>query len=144
MSRTLLLRIAATLSILTCIAHTIGTFMEVPAEQVAMHETIATMKRTMIPMPVGAPRSYMEILDGNNLCTSLLLMLCGTLLLAIAPSPKDATSDRVILIVALALIGLATLSSLYFFPVPAIFTGLSALLCFISRAQPHAKKHRSS
>ena len=54
MSRPLLLRIAATLSFLTAAGHTIGTFMPVPPEQNQMHATIAIMKATMIPMPVGS------------------------------------------------------------------------------------------
>jgi len=49
-----LLRIAATLSFLTAAGHTIGTFMPVPPEQNQMHATIAIMKATMIPMPVGS------------------------------------------------------------------------------------------
>ncbi len=54
MSRPLLLRIAAALSLITAVGHTIGTFMPVPPEQAQMHATIATMKATLVPMPVGS------------------------------------------------------------------------------------------
>jgi hypothetical protein len=138
MSRPLLLRIAAALVFLTCVGHTIGTLMEVPPEQTAMHATIATMKATMIPMPVGAARSYMQILDGNNLCTSLLLFLCGAQLLAIAKVPSSPTTNRVILITALGLGGFALISAMYFFPVPTVFTSLAAVLSFIARSRSHA------
>ncbi len=81
MSRTLLIRISAALSLITSLGHTMGTFMAVPPEQTAMHATIASMKDTMVPMPVGAARSYMQILDGNNICTAVFLLLCAALLL---------------------------------------------------------------
>ncbi len=111
MSPPLLLRIAAVLAFITCLGHTIGTFMEVPAEQTAMHETIAQMKRTMVPMPVGPARSYMQILDGNNLCTSLLLGLCGALLLIVSKGPASSATRRITLLTALALAFVAAPSS---------------------------------
>jgi len=129
MSRTLLLRIAATLAAITGVGHTIGTFMPIPADQVAMHAAVATMTATMVPMPVGAARSYMQILDGNNLCTSVLLFLCAAQLFAVAKAPSGSVANRAILITAAGLAGVAVLSALYFFPVPVVFTGLAAVLC---------------
>ncbi len=102
--------------------------MEIPPEQVAMLETVALMDQKMVPMPVGPTRSYTQILHGNNLCTILLLMLCGSLFLALAASPKSVVKGRVSLIVALTLIGVAIISGIYFFPVPAILTALAAAL----------------
>jgi len=52
MNRSLLLRIAATLSLVTGLGHTAGTFMPVPPEQTQMHATIATMKATMVRIPL--------------------------------------------------------------------------------------------
>lgn len=132
MSPPLLLRIAAVLAFITCLGHTIGTFMEVPAEQTAMHETIAQMKRTMVPMPVGPARSYMQILDGNNLCTSLLLGLCGALLLIVSKGPASSATRRITLLTALALGSFSILSALHFFPVPTAFTGLASLLSLVA------------
>jgi hypothetical protein len=129
MSRSSLLRIAATLSLVTAAGHTIGTFMPVPPEQTQMHATIATMKATMIPMPVGSERSYMQILDGNNICTSLFLLLCGALLFAVAKAEKQRVVDRVVLLTAFALFGISAISFVYFFPIPGAFTGIAALLC---------------
>jgi len=128
MSRTLLLRIAATLAAITGVGHTIGTFMPIPADQVAMHAAVATMTATMVPMPVGAARSYMQILDGNNMCTSVLLFLCAAQLFAVAKAPAGSVANRAIVITAAALAGVAVLSALYFFPVPVVFTGLAAAL----------------
>lgn len=44
MTRKLLIRIVATLALVTCLSHIVGTFMAVPPEQVAMHATMVTMK----------------------------------------------------------------------------------------------------
>jgi hypothetical protein len=145
MNRSLLLRIAAGLALVTCVSHTIGTFMPIPAEQTQMLSTIDVMKATLIPMPIGSPRNYMEILDGNNICTSVLLALCAMLLFSMAGSPKGRETDRVILITSLALAIVAMVSIRYFFPVPAAFTGLAALLALVARSRdfdggrrPHA------
>jgi hypothetical protein len=127
-----LLRIAATFSLITAAGHIFGTFMPVPPEQTQMHATIAIMKATLVPMPVGAARSYMQILDGNNLCTSLLLLLCGALLFAIAGAVKAQVVDRVVLLTAAALAGVSLLSFVYFFPVPGVFTALAALLALVA------------
>ena len=135
MSGTLLIRIAATLALVTGLSHTVGTFMTVPPEQVAMHATIATMKATMVPMPVGAARSYMQILDGNNLCTSLFLLVCASILFSIASLPSAPATNRVILIVALGLAGFAIISAMYFFPIPTALTGIASVLAIIARSR---------
>ncbi|MFN0080866.1 MAG: LIC_13387 family protein [Prosthecobacter sp.] len=135
MSRALLLRIAAILCIITCLGHTVGTFMAIPDEQVAMKETVSIMQRTMVPMPVGTSRTYMQILDGNNLCTSLLLLLLGVILFSIAPFPKTSMVDRVIGIAAVALTGFAVISAIYFFPVPVVTTALASALSLFARTK---------
>ena len=113
--------------------------MPVPAEQAQMHATIATMKATLVPMPVGSARSYMEILDGNNICTSLLLLLCGAMLFAVSRAARDQLANRVVLLTALALAGVAAISFRYFFPVPGVFTGVAALLALLALGrQPSA------
>lgn len=132
MTRKTLLRIAAALCLLTCLGHTVGTFMPIPDDQTAMKETVSIMQRTMIPMPVGSPRSYMQILDGNNLCTSLLLLLLGAWLLTMAAAAKNALTDRSVAIAASALAGFAVISAAYFFPLPVVFTGLASALSFLA------------
>ncbi len=138
MSRSLSLRIAAILSLITCVGHTIGTFMPVPAEQAQMHATIATMKATLVPMPVGEPRNYMELFDGNNICTSLCLLLCAALLFSVARAANQPVVNRVITLTALALVGISVLSFRYFFPVPGVFTGLAAMLALRALARSPA------
>ena len=58
LTRSLLLRIAAALSLTTAVGHTIGTFMPVPKEQVQVHATIVTMKSTLVPIPVGTAQLH--------------------------------------------------------------------------------------
>jgi hypothetical protein len=140
MNRSLLLRIAAVLSLITAVGHTIGIFMSVPPEQTQMHTTIATMKATLVPMPVGSAKSYMDILDGNNLCTTLLLLLCATLLFTVANVGREKAVDRVVILTALALAGVSVISFVYFFPVPGVFTGVAAMLAFSTRLASGALK----
>jgi hypothetical protein len=135
MNRKHLLRAAGALCIVTCIAHLAGTLMTIPSEQVEMLKTVETMKQTMIPMPVGSARSYMDVLNGNNFCTSILLLLCGLVLLIAAKHPDESGSRSTVTVVALCLAGFAIISSFYFFPVPAVFTGLAAALALVARCK---------
>lgn len=136
MRRALLLRIAAFLSLLTAVGHTIGTFMPIPTEQVQVQAAVEVMKSTLVPMPVGAPKSYMQILDGNNLRTTLLLLLCGALLLGVARAERSPAVDRVVLSTSIALGGVAVLSFVYFFPIPGVFTATAAALGLYAHARP--------
>ena len=138
MNRTLLLRLAAALALVTCAGHLVGTFMTVPPEQVALHATLGAMKTTLVPMPVGAARSYLQILDGNNLGTSLLLLLCGVLLLAFSAEPNAPAGNRVVLITSLALGAFAVISGGHFFPVPTVLAGVAAVLGLVARFRPPA------
>ena len=135
MSRAHLVRIAATLCLVTGAGHVVGTFMAVPPGQTDMHAAIATMKATRVPMPVGTPRTYMQILDGNNLCTAVLLLLAAALLFAIAGPPDAPATDRVLVVTSVALAAFSVISSFYFFPVPAVFTGVAAVLCLVARSR---------
>ncbi len=108
-----------------------------------MHATIATMKATLVPMPVGPARSYMELLDGNNICTSLLLLLCAAILFAVSRAERQQLVNRVITLTALALAGVSALSFRYFFPVPGVFTGVGALLALVALGRPSSQEART-
>ena len=94
----------------------------------------------MVPMPVGAARSYMQILDGNNICTALFLLLCAVLLFAISGLPSATATNRILVITAVALAAFAIISVIYFFPVPSFFTGIAAVLSIIGRTRPHVSQ----
>lgn len=135
MKRSTLLRSAAILSLLTALGHTVGTFMTVPAEQTELLAAFAVMKGTMVPMPVGSAKSLLLVYDGNNVCTSVFLALCGALLLGVAGSPKSADADRVIRTTGVALACVAAISAVCFFPLPSAFTGIAAVVSWAAAAR---------
>jgi hypothetical protein len=121
MSRQTLLRLGAFFILFTFAGHTVGTFMEIPPEQVEVAATHAVMERTQVPMPMGSPKSYAAIFHGNSLAVSLYLLVTGLAYL-LGPDRRSLTLH------ALGMGGLAALSAVYFFPVPAVCTGLAAAL----------------
>ena len=48
----------------------------------------------------------MQILDGNNICTSLFLLLCAALLFALAKAGNEKATQSVVLLTGLALAGI--------------------------------------
>ena len=77
----------------------------------------------------------MQILDGNNICTSLFLLLCAALLFALAKAGNEKATQSVVLLTGLALAGISLISFVYFFPVPGVFTGVAAILALWARTQ---------
>lgn len=128
MSRKALLYTAASLAMLTCIVHLIGTYMPIPPEQTEVARVVATMNATLVPMPVGSAKTYLQILNGNNLGTALLLLVCSAQLVGAATSGPSAAASRAIAITAAGLVGFAVISFTHFFPIPALFTGVAAAL----------------
>lgn len=129
----LLLRVAAGLTLFTCLGHTAGTFMPIPAEQVAVAQTHATMKATPVPMPIGKPQSYADIFFGNNIAVSLFLLISGLGFLVFAgKGGLEGAGRRLLLLNSLGMAGVAIISSVYFFPLPAACTGLAAVLGFVA------------
>ena len=115
MNKKILLRIAAGLVLFTCVGHTIGTFMP----------------------PVGKSQSFFDILFGANIGLSVYLFVSGISLILISSEEKfHSTSKRLLFLESLGLLALAVISVLYFFPVPAICTGIAGVLgLFISIRQ---------
>jgi hypothetical protein len=130
MSQKIFLRVAAVLSLFTCLGHTVGTFMSIPAEQTAHIQVYEAMQRPVVPMPIGPVRSYAELFLGTNVCVSLLLLLIGGSLWVLSKNPS---SMRVLVILnGGALLAICGTSAAYFFPLPAICTGLGGVLAFLS------------
>lgn len=126
MNSKILLRISAGLSLFTFLGHTAGSFMPIPADQpehLAVHEA---MLRKVVPMPMGAMRSYDELFYGNTFCVSVLLLLIGLSMLAVASQSKTARTQ--IVLNSLALLAVSGLSAFYFFPLPTFCTGLGGTL----------------
>lgn len=139
MNRSRLIYLGAAFAAFTCLIHLIGTFMPVPPEQTAVIAAVETMRDTLVPMPVGSARSYMQILNGNNYGTALLLLICAVQLIAIAKLPNSDATNRTLLIATFGLAGFTIISATHFFPIPALLTGIATLLCiaaFILPSEP--------
>jgi len=134
MNRTaLLLRIAGVLTLFTCLGHTAGTFMPIPAEQAEVAKTAAIMKATAVPMPIGRAQNYGNLFLGTNLAVSLYLLIAsiGFFLFA-AKGGLEGAGRRQLVLTSVGLGGIAMISAIYFFPLPAACTGLAAILGFIA------------
>jgi len=120
-----LLGTAAFFTLVTCAGHTMGTFMPVPPEQADVVAGLEVMQRTMVPMPVGAARSFATLLDGNSIGLSIWMLVSGLMFIAAA---RAARPDKVSLALNSAGMGaLALLSAFYFFPVPAACLAVAAV-----------------
>jgi len=129
MNKKILLRIAAGLVLFTCLGHTIGTFIPLPPEEVELINTENAMKSALVPMPVGKKQSFFDILLGANIGLSVYLFVSGISLILISSEEKfHSTSKRLLLLESMGLLALAVISIFYFFPIPAICTGIAGIL----------------
>lgn len=134
MNRTaLLLRLAGALTLFTCLGHTAGTFMPIPAEQAEVAKTAAIMKATAVPMPIGRAQNYGNLFLGTNLAVSLYLLIAGMAFFLFAGQDGlEGAARRQLTLTSVGLAGMAMISAIYFFPLPAACTGLAAILGFIA------------
>lgn len=129
----LLLRIAGALTLITCLAHTAGTFMPIPAEQAEVAKTAAVMKATAVPMPIGRAQNYGNLFLGTNLAVSLYLLISGVAFFLFAgKGGLEGAARRQLLLTSVGLAGMAMISAIYFFPLPAACTGLAAIFGFMA------------
>lgn len=131
MTRSVPLAVAAALALATSGLHLVGTFMPIPPEQTAVIHAVATMEATMVPMPVGSARSYLQILNGNNLGTALLLLVCSLQIVVVARAQPSPAAQGTLVVAAGGLLGFALISATHFFPVPAVATGVAGALCLV-------------
>ncbi len=119
--------VVAILLALTCVSHTVGTFMEIPKEQIAVRAGYEVMQRTVVPMPFGVERMYSEIFLGTNLAVSLFLLFMTVVFVLLA---KDVVSNNEfkILVACIIVVGLlAVISFRYFFPLPGALLGSACI-----------------
>ncbi len=130
---TLLLRIAGVLTLFTFLGHTAGTFMPIPAEQVEVAKTAAVMKATAVPMPIGRAQNYGNLFLGTNLAVSLYLLIAGIgFFLFAGKGGLEGAARRQLTLTSVGMAGMAIISALFFFPLPAACTGVAAVLGFIA------------
>jgi hypothetical protein len=136
-NRKLLLRVAAFLILFTFLGHTFGAFSAFPAEQVERAQVFARMQSKVIPMPGTRNRSYAEILLGANICLSLFLLLSGLVFILESREKTSGRDPAVLLCHCVAMILVAGLSLEFFFPLPAICTGLAGGLGLLALRVRH-------
>ncbi len=125
----LFLRVAGALTLFTCLGHTAGTFMPIPAAQVEVTRAVAVMKATLVPMPVGKAQTYADIFLGNNIGMSLFLFILGIgFFMLSGKGGLEGVGRKLLILNSVGVLGISVLSALFFFPVPAACTGIAALL----------------
>jgi len=133
MNRKKLLFTAAFFALFTFVGHSFGTLLPHEPETESLRQAYATMESTMVQMPVGSPRSLAQMAYGGNAFISLYLLICGILFILLAKPERYVRS--VVLLNSVSLVGAAILSIVFYFPVPAICTALSAICGFIAARQ---------
>ncbi|HMV45528.1 MAG TPA: hypothetical protein PK079_18245 [Leptospiraceae bacterium] len=129
MNKKIILRIAAGLVLFTCLGHTIGIFMPLPPEEVELIKIEDAMKTALVPMPIGKKQSFFDLLLGSNIGLSVYLLVSGISLILISSEEKLQSSNKQILkLESLGLLALSVISIFYFFPIPAICTGIAGIL----------------
>lgn len=74
-----------------------------------------------------------DIFFGNNIAVSLFLLISGLGFLVFAgKGGLEGAGRRLLLLNSLGMAGVAIISSVYFFPLPAACTGLAAVLGFVA------------
>ncbi|TGK49503.1 LIC_13387 family protein [Leptospira bouyouniensis] len=135
--KSLFLKIAFGLVLFTCFGHTMGTFMKIPPEQVAVANAQMVLENTMVPLPMGFQKSFADIFLGNNISVSVYLLITGIIFLVISGAKQfDPIVKKLLLINSFGMAMLSVISILYFFPLPAICTGLAAVFGFVSAFLP--------
>ncbi|MBP9888313.1 MAG: hypothetical protein KBF93_18590 [Leptospiraceae bacterium] len=127
MNKKILLRIAAGLVLFTCVGHTIGTFMPLPPEEVELVKVENAMKSALVPFPIGKSQSFFDILLGANLSLSVFLLITGLSFLFMEDN-TNTTNRKLLLLNSLGLVAIGIISAIYFFPVPAMCTGVAGIL----------------
>lgn len=131
MNTKILLRVALGLILFTFIGHTVGTFMKVPPEQTEVAKAVEIMKTTLVPMPVGTPKSYSDLFLGTNLTVSLFLLISAACFWVVSSEGGFEGKGRTFLAInSFGMALLSIISFLYFFPLPGVCTGGAALLGF--------------
>lgn len=123
-----LLRIAAGLTLFTCLGHTLGHFKPIPEGKYALVGALELMKRVDVEFPIGAPKTLMDIRAGSTLSISVFLLAFGLILIFLSNISNRTSVVKIQIVTGLALLSIGILSQFYFFPLPAICTGLAGIL----------------
>lgn len=121
--------LAAILSLVTFVGHSIGVISNRAMHEVPAFATYELMKHTSVNFPMGFRRDIATLMTGSNLCLSVYLLVAGLLCLIFAGNTAWSVRDRQVIAInsgGLLLTGL--ISAFCFFPVPAAFLILASAL----------------
>lgn len=130
MNRKRLLIIAAFFTLFTFIGHSIGTLIPQEPETEFLRQAEEIMDRVQVEMPFGSPRTLGQMAYGGNAFISLYLLVSG--LFFILSAKNENFVKNLVLLNSAGLAACAIISALFFFPLPAICTGISAVLGFLA------------
>lgn len=130
MNRKKLLYLAAFFTLFTFAGHTFGTLFPHPPKTVAHGLAITVMENTLVPMPMSPPRSLEQMFYGGNAVISLYLLITG--LFFILSSKPENYVRNLMLLNSGGLAVCAAISVMFFFPLPAVCTGIAAVLGFVA------------
>jgi hypothetical protein len=121
------LRWAGFLTLFTFAGHTLSIFapQTKPPSVIAAYEV---MMQTLVPMPIGSPKTLFGIMSGANLALSIYLLVAGVFFYLLSKSEFKKIDAQMIVLNSLGIGAIALISGFYFFPLPAICTGIAAIL----------------
>lgn len=129
MSRKILLFAAAFFTLFTCLGHSIGTLL--PHDQPeSIRLAQMMMDATFKEMPFGPPKSLGQMAYGGNVIISLYLFVAGWIF--ILSARQNRFVPAIVGLNSAGMLACGVFSVLYFFPLPAICTGLAGLLGFLA------------
>ena len=140
MKSKLLLRIAAALMLLHGIGHTFGVATwKNPDGDIAKQipEVVRLMQSESVNF-MGINSTMAKFYDGFGYCGTIFLLFLAVLLWVIA-CRKDKSAIKILWVTCGAIVALAVLEMIYFFPMAWMFCLISAVLIVVSIFQ--IKKH---
>lgn len=126
MNRKTLLFFASFLTLLTCVLHAVGTLFSRPAPTAFVGQAQMIMEHTYMPLPFDTLRPLSQLMYGGNVMISLYLLVSAALFI-LSVKPENYVKNIVVLN-SLGLFACSAFSAMFFFAVPAVLTGLAAIL----------------
>ena len=142
MNATLFLRIAAVLSFIHCVLHTVGGVFGSPAHGAEEIAVIETMKSHHFDF-LGSVRSYWDFFFGYGLFVTIILFIVAIVFWQLAGLAKTNPSAvrPIAAMFCLNFLAMAVVSWKYFFLAPAVTELLIAVCLALASAKSRAAAH---
>lgn len=133
-----LLRIAAILMLLHTLGHTIGVLTWTQAPTPAMAAVINAMQSTHFDFG-GKSVTLGAFFSGYGITMIFVLLFISILLWLLSTDTENKLSNRLLMPLILLLLAMAITEFIYFFPVPAVLTGLAGVCTLWARLNVEVK-----